>query len=89
MSKQYLLLTIDEAAEELRMSPGYVKKAIREGHIRKVKLGTAVRVEYAEIVRYIAAQRVGEPVGTTCNYAQAPAVPGFVYPTDSTMEDSW
>lgn len=54
----YLLLTIPEAAEEIRMSEGYIKKAIREGRLLARKFGRHTRIERQALERWIALQPV-------------------------------
>lgn len=62
-----LLLTIEEAAEELRMSPGYVRAKIRSGELPARKLGTRTRIERSALEAFIAKQ---------------PTVPDFVTTVD-------
>jgi excisionase family DNA binding protein len=53
------LMTVDEVAKELRLSPISVRRRIKDGHLRAVKLGPAasspVRVRESELERYLAA----------------------------------
>jgi excisionase family DNA binding protein len=47
------LLTIPEAAQRLACSPGAVRKWLRQGRLRPVRLGRAVRLRAADVVRAI------------------------------------
>lgn len=47
------LLTIREAAAEIRMSEGWVKKAIREGRLRALHFGRSVRIRPEDLAEYI------------------------------------
>ena len=60
-----LLLTIEEAAEELRMSAGYVKQLIRDGRLSRLKLGTRTRIERTALESWIAANRTVPDFVTT------------------------
>lgn len=55
------LLTIDEAAAEMRMSSRYVRRLVAERRIAFVKLGRCVRLARADVRAYVAAGRV-EPM---------------------------
>jgi len=54
----HLLLTIPEAADEIRMSPGYVKKEIREGRLTARKCGRHTRIERRALEVWIQRQPV-------------------------------
>jgi excisionase family DNA binding protein len=45
------LLTTKEAAWQLAVSPEFVKRLTREGRIKVVRLGRAVRIPQAEVER--------------------------------------
>lgn len=53
-----LLLTIKEAAQELRMSEWFVKKEIRNGRLMARKFGRATRIERAELERWVACREI-------------------------------
>lgn len=64
-----LLYTIDEVASLLALSPHTVRKMCQRHDLATVKLGAAVRIEAAEIDRFIEKHRVprvGESAGSTC-----------------------
>jgi excisionase family DNA binding protein len=69
------LLTREEAAELLGMSPSWVRGQIRRGNLRSVKLGKLVRIEPQDLREFINRYRstVGEFVGT-------PYLPGLLGP---------
>lgn len=63
---QYLLLTIMEAADEVRLSDGFIKKEIREGRLLARKFGRTTRIERRALEAWIARQPariVGTPSG--------------------------
>jgi len=47
------LLTIEEVAKILRMSPSWIKQQIREGRLKQARLGRIVRVERADLRAFI------------------------------------
>ena len=47
------LLTIKEAAAEIRMSEGWLKKAIRDGKLRVLRFGRSVRIQPEALADYI------------------------------------
>jgi excisionase family DNA binding protein len=57
------LLTVDEAAFGLRLTPVSVRRRIKRGEIQAVKLGTArnapLRIRESELVRYVERSRTG------------------------------
>lgn len=63
LSPRHLLLTIAEAAEELRISEGFVEGEIRAKRLAIRKLGRLTRIERTELQRWISEQPV-ENVGT-------------------------
>jgi excisionase family DNA binding protein len=52
-----LLLTLDEAARQLRCARRSLERYVAGHHLRVVRLGRAVRVERRELERFIAAMR--------------------------------
>lgn len=48
-----LLLTIPEAAEETRMSAGFIKARIRSGELPVLKLGTRTRIERTALESFL------------------------------------
>ncbi len=52
------LLTLDEAAGELRVSRRTLERRIKAGHMATVRHGRTVRVARAELWRYIASATV-------------------------------
>jgi excisionase family DNA binding protein len=63
------LLTVAEVAERLRLHPITVRRHIKAGRIRAVRIGRAVRVPEAELRRFAGGEavqrsRIGEEVAT-------------------------
>ena len=58
------LMTLDEAAEQLRLTPNAIRRRIKRGDLQAVKLGSAhsspVRIAETELERYLRAGRTGE-----------------------------
>lgn len=52
------LLTVDEAAEYLTVTPRFVRRLIEERRIPKVKLGKFVRIHRDDLDAFIVAGRV-------------------------------
>lgn len=52
------LLTVDEAAKYLTVTPRFVRRLIEERRIPKVKLGKFVRIHRDDLDAFIAAGRV-------------------------------
>lgn len=52
------LLTVEEAAEQLRTSVRFVRRPIEERRIVYVKLGTHVRIEQEVLTAFVVASRV-------------------------------
>lgn len=69
-----ILLTIPEAAEECRMSEGYIKTAIRNRELEARKFGKNTRIERTELERWIKAKPV-KIVVTMADQGQSPANP--------------
>lgn len=61
-----LLLTFDEAADELGMSKTWVEREVRSKNLPVVCLGSARRIRHSDLIKYIDAHVVGENVGTPC-----------------------
>jgi excisionase family DNA binding protein len=59
------LLTVDEAAAQLRTTARFVRRLIEERRIAYIKLGTHVRIEGAELAAFISASRVVPPNRTS------------------------
>ena len=51
------LLTVEEVADVVRMSPSWVKSEIRAGRLRQTKLGKMVRIEPSDLRAYIDEQK--------------------------------
>jgi len=47
------LLTIQDAAAEIHMSTGWIKKAIRDGKLRVIRFGRSVRIQPEALADYI------------------------------------
>ncbi|PPK98028.1 excisionase family DNA binding protein [Kineococcus xinjiangensis] len=58
------LLTIEEAAARIGMSPRYIRRLIAERRIVFYRLGRAVRLDPADLAAHVAAGRV-EPMSGT------------------------
>jgi excisionase family DNA binding protein len=58
------LLTIEEAAKRISMSPRFVRRLVAERRIVSYRLGRSVRIAPADLADYIAAGRV-EPLTDT------------------------
>ena len=52
--KDYHLLTVDEARQELRVGRTYFYKLVKGGHLRLVKLGRCSRARSEDIARLVA-----------------------------------
>jgi excisionase family DNA binding protein len=52
------LLTVDQTAEYLNITPRMVRKLVFEGDLAKTKVGRAVRLDLRELDRYIEARTV-------------------------------
>jgi excisionase family DNA binding protein len=50
------LLTVDQTAEYLNITPRMVRKLAFESHLAKTKIGRAVRFDIRELDRYIDAR---------------------------------
>lgn len=50
------LLTVPEAAERLKLSAYRVYELIREGHLKRIPIGKAVRVKVSDLNEFIAKQ---------------------------------
>lgn len=53
------LLTIDEAAKQIRMSAGWIRQAIRNKELDAVRFGRSVRIRQQELDRYVEARIEG------------------------------
>lgn len=54
------LLTIDEVAQRLKVSPSTVRRLIRRGGLKTVRLGRLIRVRPADLNDYIERHTEGE-----------------------------
>ena len=63
--EKFALLTIPEAADEIRMSEGYVKKEIREGRLVALKCGRHTRIERRMLEKWIERRPVIIAVNST------------------------
>ena len=81
------LLTIDQAAEQLGMSRGYVKKVIRESKLRTVRLGRAVRVEPSDFQDFIDRHKstVDDSVDAVSHRGGSPVSGGVLQVTEKTL----
>lgn len=59
------LLTMDDAAEYLSMSVGFIEKEIREDRIEVLHLGRVRRIDIQELDRYIMVRRLQNCVAKT------------------------
>lgn len=78
------LLTYEEAAESVGMSPTWIKAQVRAGLLPICKLGTRVRIEPADLDDLIARHRVVKSVGTSCVPGESPtaaAIPEVIEKT--------
>ena len=57
MAVDTLLLTLDEAARQLRCARRSLERYVAGHHLRVVHLGRAVRVERRELERFVATMR--------------------------------
>ena len=60
-----LLLTLDEAATELRCARRSIERHVAARHMDVVRIGRSVRIERSELERFIARQREGAAGGAT------------------------
>lgn len=58
------LLTVEQAADRIRMSARYVRRLIAERRIGFYRLGRSVRIDSAELTAFVAAGRI-EPISET------------------------
>ena len=56
------LLTIDQVADLLQMTPGFVEQQIRLGYLEVVLIGTEWRIEPAAFDRYVEARKADSPL---------------------------
>lgn len=54
---EHRLLTVDQAAEYLQVSSRWVRRILREGHLKGVKIGKLWRVEPEALEEYVKARR--------------------------------
>ena len=58
------LLTVEQAADQIRMSARYVRRLISERRIGFYRLGRSVRIDPAELTAFVTAGRI-EPITAT------------------------
>ena len=58
LQPEQLLLTAAQAAQRLQMSESHVYRALEEGHLPRVKIGSAVRVRVEDLDDYIDKRRL-------------------------------
>lgn len=56
MTTNPLTHTYRSAATELRLSERTVWQLVRDGHLRAVRIGAAVRIPYSELIRFLEAK---------------------------------
>jgi Helix-turn-helix domain len=59
------LLTLDDAADILRMSRSWVERQVRLGLLKKTKLGFVVRIDPVDLRAFIDAHKQQSPVEET------------------------
>lgn len=59
------LLTVEQAADRLRMSARYVRRLIAERQIGFYRLGRSVRIDPAELTAFVTARRIDPITETT------------------------
>jgi excisionase family DNA binding protein len=59
------LLTIEQAADRIRMSARYVRRLIAERRIGFYRLGRSVRIDPAELTAFVTAGRIDPITETT------------------------
>jgi excisionase family DNA binding protein len=52
------LLTVDEAAARLSITPRHLRELIYRGDIGRVKIGGSVRIRADELARYVEARTI-------------------------------
>jgi len=52
------LLTVDQAAEYLQVTSRWVRRILRDGHLKGVKIGKLWRVKPEDLLEYIEARRL-------------------------------
>ena len=57
-----LFLTVEEVADQLRVSTQTVRRWVKEGELPGYRVGRCFRVKRADLERWIEQQRLGEPV---------------------------
>lgn len=62
-----ILLTIEQAAEAIQMSSGWIRKAIRDGELQCVRLGKlrGVRIRPEDLVAYVDLKIEGTAIAET------------------------
>ena len=58
------LLTVEQAADRIRMSARYVRRLIAERRIGFYRLGRSVRIDPAELTAFVTAGRI-DPISET------------------------
>ena len=58
------LLTVEQAADRIRMSARYVRRLVSERRIGFYRLGRSVRIDPAELTAFVTAGRI-EPITET------------------------
>lgn len=78
MPSDAFLLTVPEAARRLRVSDSMVRKLVRDGRLRSVKLGRRVLVPVAAVNELIAG-RTDPPTGQTTSRVERPDPDSLVW----------
>jgi len=55
---EHRLLTVDQAAEYLQVTSRWVRRILRDGHLKGVKVGKLWRVKPEDLSEYIDARRL-------------------------------
>lgn len=66
------LLTVEQSAEFLGMSETFVKKQIKEGQLRTVRLGRSIRIDRIDLQLFIqGCKSVVKTVDTPCAFGES------------------
>lgn len=65
-----ILLTIEQAAEAIQMSKGWIRRAIKEGELPCIRLGHAMRVRPEDLIAYVDRKIEGTAIAETARVGQ-------------------
>lgn len=80
-----LLLTIAEAAEEVRMSQSFIKREIRSGKLKAVKCGRHTRVRYCDLEAWSESLPERKTEGTSSGQDRVQSKNAFIQVVEKTV----